>query len=370
VRTANQIWGEQYHRKLTDLIALQSEITHDVLEKLRVRLSGAEEQKLAKNYTANPEAYQLYLKGRYHLLKVTRSETQTSLSLFQQAIAVDPSYALAYVGLASAYRAHALGGEMTPTEFVPKAKAAAQKAIEIDDGLAEAHAELGFITFRFYWDWNAAENQCKRALELDSNSADAHLNYAQLLSYTGRHAEALAEAKRARELDPLNLRTNALEGELLIYAGRTDEALERLQKTFELDPNFGFAHIFASSAYIEKGMYEEAITEARRAKELSPVSTYPSALLGYAQAKSGKRAEARAVLEELLSSSAEHYIPPYHIALVYNGLDDRDDALAWLERGFEQRDPKMTFLKVEPKWNNLRGDPRFQDLMRRVGFTP
>ena len=370
VRTANQIWGDQYHRKLTDLIALQSEITHDVLQKLRVRLSGAEEQKLAKNYTANPEAYQLYLKGRYHLLKVTRSEVQTSLSLFQQAIAVDPSYALAYVGLASAYRALALGGELLPTEFFPKAKAAAQKALDIDDRLAEAHAELGFIIFRFDWDWNAAENECKRALELDPNSADAHLNYAQLLSYTGRHAQALAEAKRARELDPLNVRTNALEGELLTYAGRTDEALDRLQKTFELDPNLGFAHIFASSAYIEKGMYGEAITEARRAKELSPVSTYPLALLGYALAKSGKRAEARAVLEELLRSSAEHYIPPYHIALVYNGLDDRDDALAWLERGFEQREPKMTFLKVEPKWNNLRGDPRFQDLMRRVGFKP
>ena len=370
VRTANQIWGDRYQRKLTDLIALQSEITRDVLQKLRVRLSGAEEQKLTKNYTENTEAYQLYLKGRYYVLKLKRSETQTGIQYFQQAIDIDPSYALAYVGLAEAYRAMALTGEMPATEFMPKAKAAAQRAVELDDALAEAHSQLGFITFWYDWDWNAAEKQCKRALEINLNSPDAHLVCAHLFSTTGRHAEALAEAKRARELDPINLRTNSLEGQLLIYAGQTDEALSRLQKTFEMDPNFWFAHMWASSAYIEKGMFAEAIAEGRKARELPIDSTQPTAFLGYALAKSGKQAEARAVLEDLLKASTERYVAPYHIALIYNGLNKRDETLAWLERGFEQREPKMTFLKVEPKWNNLRGDPRFQDLMRRVGFTP
>jgi eukaryotic-like serine/threonine-protein kinase len=367
-RTGNQLWGEQYNRKLTDLMALQDEITRDVSRKLRARLSGADEQKLAKNYTANNEAYQLYLKGRFHLLKNTGPEIQTGISYFQQAIEIDPSYALAYAGLADAYRAMALGGEMRSTEFLPKAKAAAQKAIEIDDTLAEGHAVLGYIIYWYDWDWNAAEKQYKRALELNPNSSDTHLFYAHLLSTTGRHAEGLAEVRRARELDPLSLRINALEGEFLIHAGRTDEALARLQKTFELDPNSRLAHLFASSAYIEKGMYSEAVAEARKARELSGVSSYPTAFLGYALAKSGKPAEARGLLEELLKLSTERYVSPYNIALIYNGLDERDETLAWLEQGYQKRDPRMVFLKVEPKWNNLRADPRFQDLLRRVGL--
>src|SRR5207244_3975135 len=195
---------------------------------------GADEERLAKNYTANTEAYHLYLKGRYHVLKLTRSEMQTGISYFQQAIDLDPSYALAYVGLADAYRSLALAGGMSPTEFLPKAKAAAQKAIEIDDTLADAHAEFGFIIFWYDWDWNAAENQYKRALELNPNDADTHLFYAHLLSNTGQHAEGLAEARRARELEPLNLRTSALEGQFLIHAGRTDEALASLQRVIAL----------------------------------------------------------------------------------------------------------------------------------------
>jgi serine/threonine protein kinase/Tfp pilus assembly protein PilF len=367
-RTGNQIWGEQYNRMLRDLVALQSEIARDVSQKLRARLSGAEEARLTKN-TANPEAYRVYLNGRYHLTKLILPETQKANSYFQQAIEIDPSYALAYVGLADSYRAFSLStGELPSTEFLPKAKAAALKAIEIDDTLAEAHASLGNIIFWYDWDWNKAEKECRRALELNPNSSDAHLVYANLLSFTGRHAEAVAEAKRARELDPLNLRTNALEGQYLLHAGQTNEAIARLQKTFELDPNFWFAHLFAASAYIEKGMFAEAVAEARKARELSGVSSHPAAYLGYALAKSGKRAQAQAVLEELLKLSTERYVPPYHIALIYNALDDRDKTFASLQRGYEQRDPKMVFLKVEPKWNNLRNDPRFQDLLRRVGL--
>jgi TolB-like protein/Tfp pilus assembly protein PilF len=369
-RTGNHLWGEQYHRKLTDLVSLQKEIVRDVSQKLRVRLSGADEQKLAKNYPDNVEAYQLYLKGRYHTAKLKPPELLTGISYFRQAIAIDPNYALAYAGLAEAYRGFATGGEKPATEFAPQAKAAAQKAIELDDTLAAAHAILGFIIFWYDWDWNAAENEFKRAFELDPNNADAHAFYAHMLSNLGRHAEGLAEIKRATELDPLNARDSALGGQFLIHAGRTDEALASLRKTFELDPDFWLAHLFAASAYSEKGMFDEAIAEARKAYELSGVSSQPLAFEGYALARSGKQAQARAVLAALLQSSTRDYVSPYSIAMIYNGLDERDKTLAWLERGYAQRDHKMVFLKVEPKWNNLRDDPRFQDLLRRVGLMP
>jgi len=367
-RDSSHLWGAQYSRKMTDLVALQNEIARDVSRKVRARLTGADEQRLARNYTENSEAYQLYLRGRYHALKQTGSEIQTGVSYFRRAIEVDSSYALAYVGLADAYRVLALAGETPATEILPQAKAAAQKAVEIDDRLAEAHAVLGFIIFWYDWDWDAAENQFQRALELDPNSADAHQGYGELLSYTGRHAEALAEMKRARELDPLNLRTNALEGVMLINAGRPDEALDRLRQTVGLDPSYWFARQYAASAYIEKGMFAEAVAEARKAKELSGVSTRPTVFLGYALAKSGKRAEARAELEGLLKLSQERYVSPYNIAMIYNGLGEREETLAWLGRGLRQREPRMVFLKAEPKWNNLRDDPRFQDLVRSVGL--
>ena len=207
-------------------------------------------------------------------------------------------------------------------------------------------------------------------MELNPDGADTHLLYAHLLSNTGRHAEALAEAKRARELDPLNLRVNALEAQFLIHAGRTDDALTRLRETFEMDSNYFLAHLYASSAYIEKGMYSEAISEARRAREISGArASHAERLLGYALAKSGQKAEGRSVLKVLLKPSAEGYVSAYNIAIVYNGLGEHDEVLAWLERAYAQRDKGMVFLKVEPMLNNLRSDPRFQDLLRRVGFT-
>ena len=364
----HRFWGEQYRRKAADVLTVQNEIAREVLASLGLKLTRRDEQQLAKRYTNSAEAYQLYAQGRYHAYKLTPSETKEGISYFLKAIEIDPSYALAYVGLADAYRSLPIASEMPAAEFLPKAKAAAQKAIEIDDTLAEAHSELGFIIFWYDWNWSAAETQYRRALELDPNSADAHMYYAHLLSSTARHPEALVEIRRARELDPLNLRTNAFEGQFLIHAGQPDEALARLQKTFEVGPNFWLAHLFAASAYIEKGMFAEAIGEAHKARELSGVSTHPIAFGSYALAKWGKQAEARAGLEELMNLSEKGYVSPYNIALVHNGLGDRDETLAWLERAYEQRDARMVFLKVEPKWNNLREDARFQDLLRRVGF--
>ncbi len=367
-QTGNRIWGEQYIRKQTDIISLQSEIARNVVDKLKVKLSGADEQKLAKNYTENVEAYQFYLRGRFHVFKLTPPEIQKGISYFQQAIAIDTGYALAYAGLSDAYRSLALGSEMPPIEFLSKSKVAAQKAIEIDDALSEAHTALGMTIFWGEWNWNEAENQFKRALELNPNSANAHLFYAHLLSNMGRHTEALAEIKLARELDPLFPFAGALEGQFLFHAGQTDEALDRLRKTSELEPNFWMPHLFASSAYIEKGMYAEAVAEACLTRKLSPVQTNSVAFEGYALAKLGRRDEARAALDELLKLSTERFVPPCHIAQIYNGLGEQNETLTWLERGFEQRDPKMTFLKVEPKWNNLRREPRFIDLMQRMEF--
>ncbi|HEY0347590.1 MAG TPA: TIR domain-containing protein [Pyrinomonadaceae bacterium] len=369
-RTGDHIWGEQYRRKKADLVSLQKDIVRNVSQKLGVPLSKADDQKLAKNYPENVEAYDSYANGRYHVLKLTPKEMQTGIDYFNKAIAIDPSYARAYVGLADAYRSSAIAGEMPSKDLFPEAKANAQKAIQIDDTLAEAHAELGFIMSWYDWDWRAAENEFKRALELNSNDADTHWFYAHLLSNTGRHAEALSEIRRAKEIDPLSLRINANEGQFLLHAGRTDEALASLQKTFELDSNFWLAHLFASSAYIEKGMFDEGIAEARKAEEFSGPNTHPIAFEGYALAKSGKRASARAVLAKLLQLSTKRYVSPYCVALIYNGLDERDKTLTWLEKGSEQRDPKMVFLRVEPKWNNLREDRRFQDFLRRVGLMP
>ncbi|HEX8250163.1 MAG TPA: tetratricopeptide repeat protein, partial [Pyrinomonadaceae bacterium] len=364
----SQIWGNQYVKNSADVIAAQNEIAQAVAQNLRLKLTNSEQQQMAKRPTENPEAYQLYLKGRFHVFKLTPPEIQKGMAYFQQAIEIDPNYALAYVGISDAYRSFVLSGEIPATEVMPKARAATNKALEIDDSLAEAHSSLSSIIFWYDWDWAAAENEIKRAIELNPNNADAHMFYAYILSLTGRHQESIAEAKRAGELDPLSLVAGALEGLFLFHAGQHDEALAKLLKTSEMDSNFPLPHLFAASVYIEKGMYREAVAEARRARELNSGSSGPVAFLGYALAKSGKQAEARKLLDEMLKESAKQYLSPYHIALIYNALDERDETFVWLERGFEQRDIRMAFLKIEPKWNNLRSEPRFVSLLKRMNL--
>jgi tetratricopeptide (TPR) repeat protein len=257
---------------------------------------------------------------------------------------------------------------MPPTEFLSRAKTAAAKAVEIDEALSEAHAALAMTIFWGEWNWSEAENQFKRALELNPNSSNARLFYAHLLSNLGRHPEALAEIKICRNLDPLFPFAAALEGQFLFFAGQNDEALEKLLKASELEPNFWMPHLIASNVYIGKGMYEDAVKEARLARKLSPVQTTSVAYESYALAKLGRRDEARAALDELLRLLSERFVPPINIALIYNGLGERDEALAWLERGFEQRDPRMAFLKIDPKLNDLRSDPRFISLMQRMNL--
>jgi TolB-like protein/Flp pilus assembly protein TadD len=365
-REGNQLWGHQYNRRLTDLVALQNEIARDVSRKLRARLSGTDEERIARNYTDSTEAYQLYLKGRYHYSRLTRPEIDKGIAYYQQAIAIDQSYALAYTGLSQAYRTLALTSDVPSNETLPKARAAATRALEIDETLSEAHSALGAVALWYEWDWKAAEKHYLRALELDPNGAP--MGYAQLLFSMGQHEKALIEAKRAKERDPLNLRIRATEGQALFFAGKYEDAIDRLQKTIELDPNFWLAHLFLSRVYIEKKMYPEAVAEATKAKDLSSGNSEAIAHVVFALAKSGRQKEAQTTLDELKKRAVERYVPPYAFALSYNGLDETDEAIAWLEKGLAERDIKMTLLVVDPKWNNLRADPRFRSLLHRAGL--
>ncbi len=367
-RDERQIWGNQYVRSATDLIAAQNEIAQAVAQNLRLKLTATDAQLLAKRDTEDPEAWQLYQRGRFHVFRLTPSELQKGVEYFQQAINIDPNYALAYSGISDAYRSLALSTEMPPVEYLSRSKAAASRAIELNDSLSEGHASLGMTIFWGDWNWRGAEEQYKRALELNPNNAFAHLVYAHLLSNLGRHAESAAEMKLARELDPLFPFSNALEGQFLVHAGQVDAGISQLQKTIELAPNFWMPHLFISSAYTQKGMYAEAIASARRSTELSPAQTVSIAFEGFALARSGDREKAQANLDHLLKLSSERFVPATHISMIYIGLGEREKALEWLEKGFEQRDPKMAFLKVEPKWADLRAEPRFIDLMRRMNF--
>ena len=366
--TGNQLWGEQYDRKMADLVSLQGEIARDVSRKLGARLSGVDERKLGTTYTANPEAYQNYLRGRYHTMMVTRPELLKAIPYYQKAIEIDPNYALAYVGLADAYRGLPLAGEMNPQEYFPKAKASALKALEIDDRNAEAYAVLGWIIYWYDWDWAQAEKNCRRAVELDPGSSDAHMAYAHVLSSMGRHAEAIAEARTAREIEPLNVRTNTLEAQFLIHAGRPDEALERLRTVIELDPDYWFAYQFQASAFLDKGLYEEAAEAGKKGMASYPANTRNASFTACALAKLGRMGESRELLAAMLAPQEGKFLPPYNIAVVYNCQGDKQRTIEWLRRGIELRDPRMTFLRSEQKWNNLRDDPQFRELIGKMGF--
>lgn len=363
------IWGEHYNRKLTDVVSLQGEIAREVSRKLIAQLSPADERKLAKNYTANAEAYELYLKGRYHHFKLTLPEIQKGITCYQQAIDADSTYAPAHAGLAEAYRTFAIAGwGIASRELLPKSKAAALRALELDPDLAEAHTALGWVEFFFDWDWNAAENEFRKALELSPNNADARRGLAHLFSNLGRGDEAIAEGRRARELDPLSLLTNALEGQFLFYAGHDEEAIARLRKSLELEPTFWIAHGILGRVYMGQGRYDEAIDEFRKAIEFGGGAYEPITQLGYALAKSGRREEAKKTLEELKISATKSYVPAYNFAVIYNGLGDKEQALQYLEKSFQEREVQMTFLKIDTRWNEIHDDVHFQSLMQRLAL--
>jgi len=364
-RDKTQVWGEQYSRKLTDVQAVQDEIARAISEKLRFRLSGSQEQQLAKRATANPEAYQLYLNGMFYRRKAGFENGRKALEYYNRAVTLEPNFALALTGVADAYRYLAANSLLDPKEALPKAKASAQKALDLDETLAEAHVALGLIKVD-EWDWAGAEREYKRAIELNPNLADGHFRYTVYLSFMGQHAEALTEIKRAQELDPLRIALRGQEGAALIFARRYDEAIQQLQNVIKLEPDNSFAHVYLGYAYAAKGMYPQAIAEHLKAIGIEGETTSVQCYLGYALAQSGKRSEAQAILDKLKGTKA--YVSPAELAVLYVGLGDKEGALASLEKAYAAHDPQMQFLKVDPNYDSLRSDSRFQDLMRKLGL--
>jgi DNA-binding winged helix-turn-helix (wHTH) protein/TolB-like protein/Tfp pilus assembly protein PilF len=370
IRTADAatLWVGTFDEKFTDVFLVQDAISNKVATALALRLGGDEKKPSDGRGTENFEAYRFYLQGRYHALKLIPPELYRGIEFYRRAIDADPLYALAYAELATAYVRLPITSDVPPHDAFPKARKAVEKALEIDPSLAEAHIVSGWIASWYEHDWEKSEAEFRKAIELSPNNSVAHLGYSHILMNVGRHEEAVAEVKLARELDPLSLVTNALEGQVLFYAVREAEAVERLHKTFELDPDFWIAHINLAKIYIRQEKYDDALAHLAKAQESSGGNTETLSLKGYALAKAGRRAEAQATLDELESASSQKFVPPYNIALIYNALDDRDAALNWLEKAVQARDVRSTFLKIEPKWNNLRAEPRFIELMRRMNF--
>lgn len=367
VADGTMLWTDTFDEKFTDIFIVQDVISSRVATALALRLSGEEKTTVEKRFTNSAEAYAFYLRGRYHFFKITEPEIRTGIAFYEQAIQVDPNYALAYAGMADAYRTLAIAGFARSKEVCPQAKALAQRALAIDESLAEGHIVLGWIGFLYDWDWPSAEKELERAIELSPNNSEAHRAYAHLLSNAGRHDEAIAEGRRARELAPLTLITATLEGQVLACAGHDAEAIERLSQTLELDPDFWVAHHVLGGVYIRQGRFAEAITESQKAKELSSRSIAPLVQLGYIFAKSGDRARAMAVLQELESLSKDKNVPD-DSALIYNGLGDTEKALEMLEKSREDREIQLAFLKVDTCWDNLRSEPRFIELMKQMNF--
>jgi TolB-like protein/Tfp pilus assembly protein PilF len=371
VEDGSQLWGEQYQRKFSGVLAVQAEIAKQISEKLRLKLTGEEQQRLTKVYTASDAAYQLYLKGRYYWNRRTPESVNKSIEYLQQATDKDPNYALAYAGLADSYSllGSPIGG-ISPREAFPKAKAAALKALELDDTMAEAYASLALVRLRYDWDWLAAERESKRAIELNPNYSMAHQIYADYLRVMGRPDEAMAEIKRAQELEPLSLNTNSVLGVHFYFAHQYDRAIEQSQKTLELDPNFPQAYLFLVWAYVQKARYQEAIAALKKATSISPGDVRFVSTLGHVYAVSGQRGEAVKILDQLKELSRQRYISPLEIGIIYAGLGEKEQAFAWLDKACAGRSWPLPNLKFDPRFDSLRSDPRFADLVRRIGLAP
>jgi tetratricopeptide (TPR) repeat protein len=369
VSDGSQLWGQHFNRKPGDIFAVQEEISNQISEKLQMQLSGEERERLAKRHTQNAEAYQLYLKGRYHWNKRVEQGMTKSIQYFEAAIEIDPNYALAYAGLADSYIILGFYGVLSPNEVMPKAKAAANKALELDDTLAEAHISRSYAQAAYDWNWSVAERGYKKAIKLNTNYATAHHWYGEYLALVGRADEASAELARAHELDPLSLIIGVAVGWIHYLGRRYDDAIERFFKTLELDPNFFQARLCLGLAYIQKSMFEPAIAEFQKVLVILGRDPGTLAALGYAYGVSGKKSEARKLLDELKEQSAQRYIAPYRLAMICAGLGEHDQAFQWLQKGCDERDLGLACLKVEPMADSIRSDPRFEQLLRRVGFS-
>ena len=355
------LWSEQYNRELDDVFAIQDEISLAIVDKLKVKLMGREKAKLVKRPTENLKAYTLYLKGRLYWRKRTYKDLMKGLEYFELAIKEDPYYALAYTGIADSYQILSNNGFIPSKEGYPKAKEAALKALEIDNTLAEAFASLAIIKSDFDWeDWEGAEREFKRAIELNPGYATAHHWYAFFLMYIARHDEAIKEIKLAQQLDPLSPRINANVGHMLFYARRYDEAIKALKNAIEMFPDHTIGYTYLGYVYLQKSMYEEALEQFQKGNSQGG--------LGITYAKMGKRDEAQQVLDDLIKLSMQKYVWPYDLALLYFALGENDQGFKWLDKAYEERDIGLCYLKAEPMLDSVRSDPRFKALLKKVGL--
>jgi len=369
VADGSLLWSGTFDEKYTDIFGVQDSISNRVTAALSVRLSNSEREKLEKRYTNDANAYSLYMRGRYHTFKVTETDLRKAIDLFQTAIDADPNYALAYAGMADAYRVLVSAAYARAGEACPKAKDLAARALALDDTLVDAHVVLGWVGLLYDWNLRDAERELRRAIELDPNNAEAHRAYAHLLSNWGRHEEAVNEGRLARELAPLTVITSSVEAQILFFAGRGEDALDRARKTLDLDPDFWVAHNVIGRVLADQGYYTAAIAELHRAYELSGGSPEPLMHLGYAYAASGDRASAESQVEKLRQLARDRYVPAYNIAMIYNGLGESEMALGELEKSLAEREAALAFVRVDGRWNAMRSNPRFASIVARMDIV-
>jgi len=368
VKTGVQLWGGQFNRSAEDVLALQEDLSREIAEKLRLKLTGEEKQRLAKRNTEDAEAYRSYLKGRYYWNKRSPEGMQKAANYFQQAIDKDPAYALAYAGLADTYVYLSFFNMVPPRDAMPRAKAAAAKALEIDDHLAEAHVSLGYISYTYDWDWPAAGKHFDQALALDPAYTRAHIFYPFYLSSRGESQEAVTVAKSALDLDPASPSLSHSLAVQFYLTRQFDQAIEQCRKTLEMDPNFAVAYAVLGQTYLARGMNDEAAPVLEKYSALSQGSADALALLGYSQARRGEKSQALRTIEKLKATSKKSFVPAFYFALVYAALEDKDQAFMWLEKGYDERFARFAYLKLEALWDPLRSDERFNALVRRVGI--
>jgi len=362
---SSHIWGQHYQGSLADAQAIEGRVAKDISEHLGFRLSGDEQKQLARRYTDNPEAYQLYLKGMYWSSKATREGLNKGMEYLRQAIAADPNYALPYSGLAYSYEI-ADDWFLSPRDSMPKAKEAAEKALELDPSLPQAHTQLAWVNAFYELKWAKAEVELRRAMELNPDYALAHTIYGWVLMQTGRGDEGIAENERGQELDPLSLDTNVYLGMNLYYTRHYDAAVEQLKKTLEIEPSFWFAHAYLGRTYEKLGRLPEAISELQKAQQLSGGISETWSGLGVAYAAEGEEAKTREILDQL-KTRTDPYVPAENIAALYISLGDKDHAFEYLQKGYEEGSIYMSFVKVDPELDPLRSDPRFAELLRKMG---
>jgi serine/threonine protein kinase/tetratricopeptide (TPR) repeat protein len=365
-RDGSLLMSQAYEQKLADVFAVQEKISRDISEKLRLKITRAEKERLAKSSTINADAYQAYLKGRFYWNKRTREGLLKGLEYFEKAIEYDPGYAQAYSGVADSYTLLGRYSYLSPKEAMPKGKAAALKALEIDDTLGEAHNSLAFVKRYYDWDWVGAEKEYQRAIELSPNYATAHHWYALHLGQMARTAEALKEIRRALELDPLSIIINTNVAWSYYFARQYDKAIDQFRKTLDMDPNYAVAHMRLGDAYLQKKMYQDALSELQWAVALSPESMDALADLGYAYGVAGQRSEAEKVLVELTKFSEERYVSSYDLGVLYLGLGQRDRALDLLDKAYDERASYITFARVDPRLDSLRLEPRFKAIVAKL----